>query len=98
MKPLGLHPSARRELAQAICYYNDQEPGLGDQFLTEVQGALARLRTLPLAEAAVEGGARRVLVARFHYSIIYVDKGKAIIVMAIMHQRQRPGYWLRRRI
>jgi toxin ParE1/3/4 len=97
MRRIGLHPAAQRELAQAIRFYNDQEIGLGYEFLYEVRGALARIQDLPLAGTTVEGGARRVLVVRFHYSIIYTERDGAVVVVAIMHQRQRPGYWLRRR-
>jgi plasmid stabilization system protein ParE len=98
MKPLALHPSARRELREAIQYFNRQEEGLGDEFADEVRRAFARIQEQPHIGASAEGDARRVLIARFHYGVIYLETDIAIAVMAVMHQRRRPGYWLRRRI
>ena len=70
MKPLALHPSARRELRQAIDFYNAQEEGLGDEFDYAVRGAFARIRERPLLGTPVEADAPRVLITQFRYSII----------------------------
>lgn len=36
-----MHPEARRELLEAIDYYNDIEQGLGASFLAEIESAVA---------------------------------------------------------
>jgi hypothetical protein len=36
-------------------------------------------------------------VARFPYSIVYKEAADKIMIVAIAHQRRRPGYWRRRK-
>jgi len=36
---------------------------------------------------------RRVFIGRFPFSIIYIDRDGEIVIVAIAHQRKRPGYW-----
>jgi hypothetical protein len=38
-----------------------------------------------------------VVVARFPYSIVYKQDPDKIVIVAIAHQRRRPGYWQRRK-
>jgi len=40
-----------------------------------------------------EAGARRALLNDFPYSVIYRIKGDVVEIVAIMHQRRKPGYW-----
>lgn len=37
-----------------------------------------------------------VLVRRFPFGVIYQPRGEQLVVIAVAHQRRRPGYWLRR--
>lgn len=41
-------------------------------------------------------GTRRMLVRRFPLAIIYRVEAQRVLVVAIAHQRRRPGYWRRR--
>jgi hypothetical protein len=41
-------------------------------------------------------GTRRLLLQRFPFSIIYRVESTWVLVVAIAHQRRRPGYWRRR--
>jgi len=42
------------------------------------------------------GLARSRLVDRFDYKLIFVEKLSEIYLLAVHHNRRRPGYWLRR--
>lgn len=35
----------------------------------------------------------RVAVRRFSYHVIYVETADAVRVLALAHDRRRPGYW-----
>lgn len=50
---------------------------------------------MPGVMAAVP--ARRAPVPRFPYTVVYLVVGDAICVVAIAHERRRPGYWQRDR-
>jgi plasmid stabilization system protein ParE len=71
-------------------------PGLGKSFAAEVENTISLVRRFPEAGAPDEIGCRRVLVARFPDSVVYRQMPDAILVIAVAHQRRRPGYWRRR--
>jgi plasmid stabilization system protein ParE len=94
--PSTFHPEAYAELEAAALFYETRLAGLGKSFAVEVERTIALLREFPEAGAQVGPGRRRVLVARFPYSIVYRHDTDAIVIVAVAHQRQRPGYWRRR--
>ena len=94
MKPLVFHPEARAELREAALYYEGQRAGLGGELRVEIEAALARILRNPKAFTQVDDLQRRkCLVGRFPYSIIFEELEEVIHVMAVAHQRRRPGYW-----
>lgn len=96
MIPYTFHPDADAELEEAALFYESRMAGLGRSFAAEVERTIALLREYPDAGSAVGPKRRRVLVARFPYSIVYRQDSDAIVIVAVAHQRRRPGYWRRR--
>lgn len=96
-RPLRLHEDADRELNDAADYYDHESPGLGSAFLDEVDSGFDRIRTHPNAAAEVVPGTRKLVLAKFPYSVVYEVLNEAIHVLAIAHQRRRPYYWRKRR-
>ena len=45
--PLDLHPAVRDEIADAHDWYEQRRPGLGSDFLDEVQRVLAEITANP---------------------------------------------------
>ena len=66
----SFHPDAEIELNEAIDYYEGIEPGLGNDFATEVYSTIQRSVSLPMAWAIIDGDIRRSLVNRFPYGIL----------------------------
>ena len=66
-----LAPEARQELEAAVRYYNRQVPGLGAELRSEVQAALRRIMTWPLACAVERLEIRRLTLSRFPYKLLY---------------------------
>jgi plasmid stabilization system protein ParE len=92
----SFHPDAAAELEEAALFYESRVPGLGKSFAAEVENTISLVRQFPDAGTPDEIGCRRVLVARFPYSVVYRQMPDAIMVIAVAHQRRRPGYWRRR--
>jgi len=84
---------ARRDLADATAYYEDQMPGLGAQFLDEVRAAIDRIRAFPLAWQPLSQRTRRCLLNRFPYGVIYEQRKDEIVIVAVGHQHRRPDFW-----
>jgi plasmid stabilization system protein ParE len=94
--PYTFHPDADAELEEAALFYESRMAGLGRSFAAEVERTVALVREYPDAGSTVGPKRRRVLVARFPYSIVYRQDPDAIVIVAVAHQRRRPGYWRRR--
>ena len=88
-----MHPEAREEFLAAIDYYNNAEPGLGMDFYTEVESAIALVETYPDMWTDIGGNIRRCLVRRFPYAILYSKEDNHVFIYAIMHTKREPGYW-----
>lgn len=88
-----LHPDAEDELSEAIRYYEDVEPGLGQDFAVEIYSAVKRAIANPRAWTVLDGEVRRSLVRRFPYGVLYAEDDGGILVVAVMHLHREPGYW-----
>ena len=87
------HPKARAEFERSALFYDGKFPGLGLEFATEVQIAVAFAFSHPEAGAPVADGFHRVIVRRFPYSIVYRTQGEQLHIIAVAHQRRHPNYW-----
>lgn len=86
-------PSSREELNETAAFYEARVTGLGAAFLDDVDHAVETVRDNPLIGGAVGRGFRKMVLRRFPYSVIYVHRDDEIVVVAIAHQRKRPGFW-----
>ena len=95
MTAVRLHPDARAELLGAATYYEEQSDGLGGQFVDEAQRVLDLLAESPGFGSPVPGheAYRRWSLRRFPYRVIYRVDRDVLFVLAVAHERRRPGYW-----
>jgi len=94
-------PAARREGREAATWYNDQQPGLGHQFLDKVQTRFLEIAENPRAFARWEPyegplEIRGAFLGRFPYVILFAVKGESVTVLAICHAHRHPLYWMSR--
>ncbi len=92
----SFHPEAETEFLEAINYYENREFGLGYDFSIEVFATIQNIVIYPTAWPVIEEGARRCLVHRFPYGVIYSIEQKEIYILAVMHLRRHPDYWKNR--
>jgi len=93
---LILHPAALAELTEATAFYEERAPGLGRDLFEEVQRVFGLIAENPEGAAIFDDPYRRYLCRRFPFSVVYRRAANGLRVLAIMHQRRRPGYWKRR--
>lgn len=94
---LVLRPQAETEVLNARDWYEDQRPGLGDAFATEVDRAVVGILQAPLAHPRVQIEIRRALLRRFPYAIYFRATPDEIVVLAVIHGRRHPQRWQSRR-
>lgn len=97
MIPYQFHSEADDEFAEAASFYELHLVGLGASFVAEVERAVSFIRERPDAGSPLGRKVRKVLVPRFPYSVIYRQEADRILILAVAHQRRRPGYWRHRR-
>jgi plasmid stabilization system protein ParE len=87
------HPQADEELDAAVRYYEDCQPGLGLEFAEEVYTTIARISSYPDAWSQISKNARRCLLNRFPYGVIFQVKSGMLRIVAVASLHRRPGYW-----
>lgn len=100
-KTVRVEDEANAEIDDAARWYEARQPGLGHRYLQAVDITLQHIVTAPKAGApaprvAAELGVRRAPVKGFPHSIVYLERTHEIHVIAVVHDRRRPGYWLSR--
>ncbi len=89
-------PGAREDLNKAAAFYEASVPGLGDAFLDDVERSIEDVLENPRMGAPIGRTLRRAFLRRFPFTIVYADRDDEIFIVAIAHERRRPGYWRRR--
>ncbi len=92
----SFHPLARKELNEAIVYYNECQKGLGIQFANEIYKTIQIILRFPQAWSPLSKNTRRCITKRFPYGIIYQALENEVIIIAIMQLNRKPGYWRNR--
>lgn len=87
---------AEIEMFEASAYYEMQVKNLGANYLDIIEEAIKEISENPETWPVVDQGIRRRLVRRFPFSILYTVDDDTIIIVAVMHQKQKPNYWIDR--
>jgi plasmid stabilization system protein ParE len=100
-KPARFEDEADAEYRAAGRWYEERVVGLGIEFFDAVDAALDQIARSPKAGALVRRvpvdlQVRRAPVTRFPYHVVYLETSSTIRVLAIAHDRRRPGYWMSR--
>jgi plasmid stabilization system protein ParE len=98
--PLRIGEEAAAETAAAARWYEAHRPGLGMEFLEALGDAAIRIAEMPRMGSPVrdvtDGAIRRRAVRRFPYHVIYLGLPDRLQILAVAHDRRRPGYWVGR--
>jgi toxin ParE1/3/4 len=87
------HRAADRELAEATLYHDRERAGYGDRFVAAFRAARDFVLQFPNSGRPGLFGTRRWKIMGFRYHIVYVIRGQIIFIIAVAHDRRRPGYW-----
>lgn len=87
------HPAADAELRATAIDYEGRLPGLGSEFLVEVESVCSRLSEHQALGPKLDAEHRRLGLRRFPFGLIYRVKSSKVQIVAVAHRRRRPGYW-----
>lgn len=90
---LDFHPSVRGEVASARGWYEQQQPGLGTDFLDAVERALDDIAADPAGHGFADADIRAAPLTRFPYAVYYRVLPNRIRVLAVYHTSRDPAGW-----
>lgn len=93
MKSVRFHPQAEAELSSSVAFYDQEREGLGTEFGEEVARAVAFVTVHPDAGTPIRKKLRRWRIRRFPFVIIHRVEDGHLYILALAHQRRKPGYW-----
>lgn len=89
---------AEEEINISAQYYNKKAFGLGIHFLKEIEKSLQNILKYPERWPISFKNIQKYNMSRFPFSLYYVFEKELdkIIILAVAHQRRKPGYWKKR--
>lgn len=96
MKPVLIGDEAREEIREACRWYESQQSGLSSDFVAELGVAIKTIAERPRSFPIIGHNARRILLRRFPYLVLFAEDDNAIGVVGVFHTARDPATWLRR--
>lgn len=93
---VDFHPEARVEALEAEAWYSERNPAVGKAFSIALEQAIDSIAEAPFTWPAHGKGTRKRLLTRFPYTVVYRVLPDRVQVIAVAHQRRKPGYWRNR--
>jgi plasmid stabilization system protein ParE len=87
---------AKSEFEDAVAWYAERAPGLGDEFIREIEQAIESAAAAPQRYPVVLGDIRRAVTRRFPFAVYFRVRSNALVVVAVFHGRRNPAVWQRR--
>lgn len=87
---------AEKELFDSVSFYESKNFGLGTAFLDEIRETIKLISKYPDSGKPINRYARRVLLKRFQFGVIYRIFNDEIVIQAVMHVKRKPNYWIKR--
>ncbi len=84
-------PEPVQELEDAVLWYRQKSPALGEHFAVSLETTIERILEFPESFPIYRRSARQALIPRFPYGIFYVPGPNVIHIVAVFHLRQDPA-------
>jgi hypothetical protein len=90
-------PAAREELDAAASYLDERSAGLGVELLHDVERTASLAHEFTSIGRPIDPIHRQLPLQRFSYYLAYRVSAGTTLIVAVAHNRRRPGYWRTRR-
>jgi plasmid stabilization system protein ParE len=80
----------REDIDDAFTWYENQQVGLGERFLAELERVFERLTHSPAIHQMIFENVRRTTLRRFPYSVFYQIQLDRVEIIAVQHGRRNP--------
>jgi len=93
---IRLHPTAEQELRAAYLWYLERNGIVAEALQLEIDHAMAVISESPNRWPRLTESERHYVLPRFPFSLVYRVEPQFVEVIAIAHQKRKPGYWSKR--
>jgi toxin ParE1/3/4 len=93
---LEFFEDALAEVEEDRAWYRSRSESAEAGFLRELDHAIQQVTDAPAQWPRYFAGTRRYVFPTYPYSLVYFIEGSVIRVVAIAHDKRRPGYWRER--
>ena len=87
---LIIKPRAVEMAQEAFDWYEEQQAGLGDLFLAELENGFDKLETWPSSYAIIKKNYRQFILRTFPYAIVYEILNSDVVIYAVFHTSRNP--------
>ena len=94
---LVAEPRVNLDIAATYQRYENEQPGLGLEFLDELDASYDRIADGPFKYQDLRSGIRRALLRRFPYAVYFAVEADVVVVLAVLHVSRDPAEWQRLR-
>src|SRR5690349_6736844 len=94
--PIIVRQDAQADITQAHTWYGGVRDRNGNTFVDAMNHAFAVISENPDAFQVVHRNARRYVVDRFPYVVIYFVTATAVGILAVAHGSRHPRIWRKR--
>jgi plasmid stabilization system protein ParE len=88
-----IRPAAQVDVEAAALWYDEQRPGLGNDFFEKVTELFHQISESPLRFPIAGASVRRGFLDRFPYAVYFTLDEREIVIIAVLHQRRDPEVW-----
>ena len=91
-----VHRLATKEYVKALRQYERQSVSISERFVEATHRALDLIEQNPKWWPRFDERRRWIKIKKFPYIIYFEVADAAIKILAVAHEKRRPGYWKRR--
>ena len=90
MYNLVVRPVAAQIARDAYEWYEEQQSGLGDLFLKELEGSFQKLEDKPYIYAVIKKNFRQQVLKKFPYVVVFEIMDDDVVIFCIFHTSRSP--------
>jgi len=91
MYQLIIRPYAIEMTENAYQWYEEQQNGLGDLFLLELESCYDKIEVWPISYNKIRKDFRQIILRKFPYVVIYKTIKEKVVVYAVFHTSRNPN-------
>ncbi len=90
MYQLVIKPRAIQMAKDAYEWYEEEQPGLGNLFLTELEISYDKIEAWPASYAKIKKNFRQAILKTFPYVVVFEIFKNEVVVYAVFHTSRSP--------